>query len=86
MIQHVDFSEIGGFRGNNITLNRREHQVTAMYAWGFCDDSIIAEHLAIKKKYVQAITHELRKRYAKPNMSAIVRLYAKDSGLEVFLF
>ena len=71
----TDFTELQSLRFGDIALNRREHQVMAMYGGGFNDDVIIADYLGIKLKYVQAITCKLRRLFGLSNNHELARIY-----------
>lgn len=70
-----DFTELGPFTCGDVALSPRQHQVMAMFAFGFQSDRIVADYLNIKTKYVQAIVAELKKKYGWQNRREMGRAY-----------
>lgn len=70
-----DFTELGPFTCGDVTLTPRQHQVMAMFAFGFQSDRIVADYLNIKTKYVQAIVAELKKKYGWQTRRDMARAY-----------
>lgn len=70
-----DFIELGPFTCGDVVLSSRQHQVMAMFAFGFQSDRIVADYLNIKTKYVQAIVAELKKKYGWQNRREMGRAY-----------
>lgn len=83
-----DFTDLGIFSCGDVTLTPRQHQVVAMFAFGFLSDRIVADYLHIKAKYVQNIVAELKKEYGWQTRRDMARAYeamrekAKPQGVK----
>ena len=78
----TDFDQLEAFAADGLELTPREHQVAAMLAYGFSDDRILADHLRISRKNVQAIVHTLKHKNGWQTRSQIARAYAQAADLE----
>ena len=70
-----DFTDLGAFICGDVTLTARQHQVVAMFAFGFLSDRIVADYLHIKAKNVQNIVADLKKEHGWQTRRDMARAY-----------
>jgi DNA-binding CsgD family transcriptional regulator len=70
-----DFCELKNICIGDRALNRREHQVMAMYAYGFNDPAIIGDYLGLSRKDVSTYLSRLRHKFELPSYRGLARIY-----------
>ena len=71
----MDFTDLKNTWIHGQPVSQREHQILAMYSYGFNDDQIVAEHLGITVKYVQYAKSKLRRRFEVYSLHSLARVY-----------